>query len=138
MNNIKKYLIWFIVGLLWVWTMTYAAGNGNIGSLFEFNWTTSKWEFLWGNIKNSTISKNKLDVSLASEIDWKQNINTLDSVIENLGYIKSYTDVTVNKVIIWNWTISENTDWELEFSNWWKKFTINSLWEVEANQYNLR
>jgi hypothetical protein len=70
MNNLKKYLVWFLVALLWVWTMTYAAGNGTIGDLFEN--ISGQWKLLWSNIKDETIWSWKLiDNSVSSNvIEW--------------------------------------------------------------------
>ena len=58
MNNLKKYLVWFLVALLWVWTITYAADNWTIGDLFVQVWT--EWKLLWSNIANNTVTTDKL------------------------------------------------------------------------------
>ena len=80
MNNFKRYIIWFIVWLLWVWTITYAAWNGTIGDLFVQVWT--QWKLVWSNIQDSTIwSWQLIDNSVSSNVvDWNTIWNTCNWV----------------------------------------------------------
>jgi len=76
MNNFKKYIIWFIVWILWAWSITYAAWNGTIGDLFIQVW--NDWKLIWSNIQDATVWSWKLiDNSVSSNvIDWNVAWNT--------------------------------------------------------------
>jgi hypothetical protein len=74
MKDFKLYIIWFMVSLLWIVSFTYAAWNGTIGDLFDNVW--DEWRLLWGNIKDWTITKDKLIPALS----WEISANTAKKV----------------------------------------------------------
>jgi len=67
MNNFKKYIIWFVIWLLWVWTITYAAWNGTIGDLFVQVW--NEWKLTWDSIQDNTIDNSEIEYSDTYTID---------------------------------------------------------------------
>ena len=122
MNNLKKYIIWFLVWLLWVWTMTYAAGtNGSIGELFE-KLHTWNWVLLWENIKDATVTDDKLDTAL------KNKITQISTNKTDITEINSSLDLWTK------WIIEKKWD-NLEFKfNWTTKIIFSSDWSITANK----
>ncbi len=103
MKEIKKYLIWFIIWLLSIWTITYAADSGSIGTLFVqlASWhsdngtTLSLWRLDGKNIKDETISTLELmDNAITSDVlEW----TGIGSTCEWLA--------CVSYCINWSWSI---------------------------------
>jgi hypothetical protein len=134
MKESKKYIIWFIIWLLSVWTLTYAADSGSIGALFEnISWS---WFLKWENIKDNSIAKEKL-------IDWI--IPTKISELENDSWYLTWTSLKTkdffcrwvwymqdgelfcweplsSQTIIWNWT---NSSWDCWPDSWSNTQTVS-------------
>jgi hypothetical protein len=132
MKDFKVYIVWFIVWLLWIASFTYAAwNNGTIGGLFGKVW--NEWRLFWSNIKNWTITKDKLIPALS----WEISANTAKKV---------RTDEEIKEVIsnVWylpgalSWAISANTAkvvktpeqiktiiWTVWYLTWTHNWTFN-------------
>jgi len=105
MNNIKKYLIWFIIWLSLVWSIWYASNNyGSIGSLFDNigTWTPT---LNWKNITNWTIIAWKLATGSIDNTNIKNWSIKKEDLSDSLSDLLNITDCTLNWTIIlgWHW-----------------------------------
>ncbi len=110
MNNIKKYIIWFILWISLISWLAYAADTWTIWALFEKVWWN--WLLKWENIKEWTISKQKLENSVQNEITTNtNNISTNATNITNnttdISNISILTNVSELNNDIWYITLSD-------------------------------
>ncbi len=108
MKDIKKYMIWFVVWILSVWTITYAADNGSIWALFE-QLVTGEWVLVGNNIKDGSVWSWKLiDNSITSNISsWNAVWNTCDWIACVSYCLNSNSDIVWMKWITNSWNYDE-------------------------------
>ena len=88
MVNLKKYLIWFIVWISFLWWYAFAS-NWTIGDLFTKVWT--EWKLIGSNIQNWTVWANQL------------SNNSVDNNKINNSSVYTIAGLTVN------WTARANS-----------------------------
>jgi hypothetical protein len=140
MKDFKKYIIWFIIWLLWVWTMTYAAWNGTIGDLFTISW--GHWVLIWDNIKDNTIDSSEIENGTIETDDIGNNVITEEKLFTTL---KNKIAANTAKVVFsWNYNDLINkpsipidtklTEAEVDTyvsNNWFIKSTLNWTFNVK-------
>ncbi len=107
LTSFKKYLLWFIIGLSLIWSVSYAANNGSIWALFiDIAWN---WKLMWDDVQDSTIDTSEIqDNSIVSadiqneSIEW---IDIKDGTIEAADLAEIYINST------WTSLDSEMLDW---------------------------
>ena len=104
MKEVKKYIIWFMIWLLWIWTLTYAADNGSIGALFEKVW--NEWKLLWSNIKDWTVDSTKIEDNTITSADIMDNTITSADIMDNTITSADIMDNTITSADIMNNTIT--------------------------------
>ena len=109
MNNFKKYIAWFIVWILSMSAITYAAWNWTIGDLFVQVWT--QWKLVWDNIQDNTVDNSKLKDETVESSKIKNGTIIADDLADSS---------------IWSWKLIDNTvssnvtDWDVVWNtcNW--------------------
>ncbi len=67
LTSFKKYLVWFVIGLSVVWSVSYATNNGSIWALFiDIAWN---WKLMWDDIQDNTIDSSEIENSSILGID---------------------------------------------------------------------
>ncbi len=93
MNNIKKYIIWFIIWVSLVWSVSYANTNWSIGALFNAadSFISPTWnKFSIKKVKTTTLDLwNNWEVSTDST--WLKFTNTVTSKT-----IKFWSDASIS------------------------------------------
>jgi hypothetical protein len=125
MVNLKKYLIWFIVWISFLWWYAFAS-NWTIGDLFTKVWT--EWKLIGSNIQDWTVWANQL----SNNSVWTNNIINKNVTEEKLS------DNILNKIN--NPSLSEidptavKLTWN-QIISWIKKFSNPIVWTnpIEGN-----
>jgi len=67
LNNLKKYVIWFIIWISLWWPVLYAASTWSIGALFTK--VSLDWKLMWDQIEDNTIDESELENNGILSID---------------------------------------------------------------------
>ena len=123
LQNLKKYIIWFLIWISCVWAVSYAANVGSIGALFtDITWD---WKLMWDEIEDGTIDSTEIE----------DNTILSDDILD--GTI-TQSDLWTNSV--WSWQLQANSvwSWQLQANSVWSlQLQANSVWswQLQANSF---
>lgn len=100
LQNIKKYVVWFIIWVALVSWVTYGASNGSIGALFTQ--ISGSWVLPGQHIQNGTVTPNKIDVTgnytmnqltatdKVEAVSWAQSVRMDASWGTNWAHVRAF------------------------------------------------
>lgn len=98
----KKYIIWFLIWVSFLWGYSYAStsSNGTIGGLFTKLW--NDWKLVGSNIQDWTVWVNQLANSSVN------NSKIANAAVNQSKVLNWYIDLSTNQNISWTKTFLNN------------------------------